>query len=286
MRLREFGVLAAALGSGCSLDPQPDMPSPVRPPREAIWGGQTGSLQPKCGLSVEEAVPEGSSGIVVDVRACAREPTDSDVQITSETGEVIEVEWIPLGGGRYLVRPAQSLERGQYQVSVGGSSQSLQVGAASSKPTRLGTLERLGSDACDLSVDVRLDEAVLPYVALLHVDAVLDGDTHVLADFGALTAENTTLPIRCSNCLSSGRHSLVAFGEIAGEPETLETATLTVESACSEGAASSDSDSGCVVARVPSSGAGGIWGVTVLGLLMLLRRGRSEKRRRIVIVTY
>jgi hypothetical protein len=252
------------------------MPSTPRPPRDAIWGGQTGSLEPKCGLSVEEAVPEGASGIVVDVRACAREPTDADVRITSETGEVIEAEWIPLGGGRYLVRPAQSLERGQYQVSVGGPSQSLQVGEASSKPTRLGTLEKLDSGACDLSVDVRLDDAVLPYAALLHVDAVLDGDTHALADFGALTAANKTLPIRCSNCLSGGRHSLVAFGEIAGEPETLVTATLTVESTCSEAAGFTDSDSGCAVARVPSSGAGGVWGGIVLGLLVLLRRARAK----------
>src|SRR5262245_66395816 len=82
MRLRELGVFVAALGSGCGLDPQPDMPSSPRPPREAIWGGQTGSLQPQCGLSVEE-VPEGASGDVVDPRGCARPPPDFGVRLTS-----------------------------------------------------------------------------------------------------------------------------------------------------------------------------------------------------------
>jgi hypothetical protein len=276
MRLRDLAVLVAVLGcsAGAAEDAAPGRPGE----RQAIWGGQTGSLSPKCGLSVQEAVPEGASGIVVDTRACVGIPTDADVQLTTESGEAIEAEWIPLGGGRYLVRPTQSLDRGQYQVSVAGASQSLQIGASSPKPTRLGVLEQLEPSDCDLSVDLRLDEAVIPFASLLRVDAMLDGERHVLADYGALTAANTVLPVRCANCVSRGQHSLVAVGEIAGEPGTLVTETLTVNSTCSgEAGFPQDSGSDCGFARTPGSGAGGIWGGMALGMLALLRRARAKK---------
>ena len=269
-------MLLLALASGCSAGVEADLPSGALPPRKSFWGGQTGSLMPKCGAVAE--VPEGASGIVVDTRGCALTPTGADVRLTTEAGEAIATEWIPLGGGRYLIRPTQSLDRGQYRVSVAGSSQAVQIGASSPKPTRLGTLERLASSDCDLSVDVRLDDAVLPYGALLRVEAMLDGETHLLADYGALTAENTTVAIRCTNCLSRGTHALVAFGEIAGEPSTLASDTLTLDSTCSSTAfPEQDSSSGCGIARVPGSGAGGVWGGLMLGLLVLMRAVRARK---------
>lgn len=278
MRLGQLGVLLAAFGFGCSGQMASEMSGAPRPPREASWGGQTGSLIPKCGSVAE--VPEGATGIVVDARGCLRAPTDADVRLTSESGETIESELIPLGGGRYLVRPAQSLERGQYQVSIAGASQGLAVGASSPKPTLLGTFEQVAV-SCDLRVNLRLDSAVLPYAALLRVDAVLDGTEHVLADFGALTATDTTLPIYCRDCLSSGRHSLQAYGEIAGEPGMLVTETLELESSCSAADytpnSGSDSGSGCGFARAPGSGTGGIWGGIALVMLALLGRARAKK---------
>jgi hypothetical protein len=279
MRLRQLVVLLAALGLGCSSNMSADMSSGApRPPSESFWGGQTGSLTPKCGSVAE--VPEGATGIVVDTRGCAGTPTDADVRLTSESGEIIESDWIPLGGGRYLVRPSQSLETGQYQVSIAGASQGLAVGASSPKPTLLGKFEQVAA-SCYLSVTLRLDSAVLPYATLLRVEAVLDGTEHVLAEFGALTATNTTLPISCTDCLSSGSHLLQAYGEIAGEPGMLVTEPLEVESSCTRAYypadSGSDSGSGCGFARAPSSGAGGIWGGIALGLLALLGRARAKK---------
>jgi hypothetical protein len=275
MRFRELGVLLAALGLGCSSQSSADSAGAPIPPNKSFWGGQTGSLTPKCGSVAE--VPEGASGIVVDTRGCARTPTGADVRLTTESGEAITTEWIPLGGGRYLVKPSQSLERGQYQVSIAGASQGVAVGASSPKPTRLGTFEPPGPTACNLNVNLRLDSAVLPYAALLRVDAVLDGTEHLLADFGALTASDTTLPIWCTDCLTRGRHSLDAFGEIAGEPGTLVTETLAVESSCSDSAYPTDSGSGCAFMGAPSSRTGGAWGGVALGLLALLRRARAKK---------
>jgi MYXO-CTERM domain-containing protein len=284
MRFRELAVVLAGLGlGGCSGETASYDSGAFRPPREAFWGGQTGSLTPKCGPSVAEPVPEGASGIVVDTRACARPPSDADVELTTESGEAIESEWIPLGDGRFLVRPAQSLAQGKYQVSVAGSSQSVQVGASSPKPARLGTLSLLQPSGCDLSAELTLDDSVLPYVSLLHVEVELDGMAHQVAEYGALTMQNTALPVSCTNCLSSGRHTLQAHGEIAGEPGMLVADALTLDATCSDqqaypsGGYGRDSGSGCGVTRVPGSGAGGVWGAMALGLLVLLRRSRAKK---------
>lgn len=285
MRFRELAAVLAALGlAGCSSGTESnDAGAPLQPPREAFWGGQTGSLTPKCGPSVAEPVPEGASGIVVDTRACARPPSDADVELTSESGEAIESEWIPLGDGRFLVRPAQSLGQGKYQVSVAGSSQSVQVGASSPKPARLGTLSLLAPAGCNLSAELRLDASMLPFVSLLHVEVELDGEAHQLAEYGALTMQNTALPVSCTSCLFSGRHTLQAYGEIAGEPGMLVAETLPFDATCSDQRAypppeyGRDSGSGCGVSRAPGSGAGGVWGGMALGLLVLLRRLRAKK---------
>ncbi len=277
-------MLAALCVGGCSSSTESnDSGAPLQPPRESFWGGQTGSLTPKCGPSVAEPVPEGASGIVIDTRACARTPTDSDVQLTSEDGQTIEAEWIPLGDGRFLVRPAQSLGRGKYQVSVAGNAQSIQVGASSPKPARLGTLSLLQPSGCNLSAELKLDDSVLPYVSLLHVEVELDGVAHEVAGYGALSMQNMALPVSCTSCLVSGRHTLEAYGEIAGEPGMLVAETLAFDATCSDQQAypsqgyGRDSGSGCGVTRVPGSGAGGAWGGMVLGLLVLLRRLRAKK---------
>jgi hypothetical protein len=285
MRFRELAAVLAALGfAGCGSGTESnDAGAPLQPPREAFWGGQTGSLTPKCGPSVAEPVPEGASGIVIDTRACARTPSDADVELTTESGEAIESEWIPLGDGRFLVRPAQSLGQGKYQVSVAGNSQSVQVGASSPKPARLGTLSLLQPSSCNLSAELTLDGAVLPYVSFLHVEVELDGMAHQVAEYGALTMQNTALPVSCTNCLFSGRHALRAYGEVAGEPGMLVAETLTFDATCNSQQAypprdyGRDSGSGCGVTRVPGSGAVGVWGGLALGLLVLLRRLRAKK---------
>jgi hypothetical protein len=280
MRLRELGIALVALClSGCSSSSDSEAGHGLFP-RGWNWGGQTGSLTPMCGPTLAEPVPEGSNGIVVNTTGCARLPTASDVQLTTESGEAIQVEWVPLGNGRYLVRPTQSLDRGQYRVSIAGASQSVQVGASSPKPVTLGALQGSSSVLCSMDVDLVLDDAVLPYASLLRIGVELDGVEQLHSDHGQLVLDDKVLNIRCDNCLTAGTHVIQAFGEIAGEGAMLATPALTVVSQCTPPSDPDDGDAsmvGCGVARVPSSGSGGVWGGLALGMLALLRRARAKK---------
>lgn len=278
MRLRELGAALVALCLAACSSSDASSDAPYYFPKGLNWGGQTGSLTPKCGPTLDEAIPEGVDGVVIDTRACSRVPTETDVQLTGSSGEAIETEWVPLGNGRFLIRPTQaaSLASGQYRVSIAGSSQTFEVGASSPKPTTLGTIEQREALQCDVDLALVLDAAVLPYASLLRVGITLDGVEALNTEYGQLGSDDGTLSVRCTNCLQGPRASVQAFGEIAGETNVLETPPLQIQTRCS-GAGSEDAGdgAGCGFARGGSSQ--GVWGGMALGLLALLRRARAKK---------
>jgi len=271
MRSRELGFLGCALCAGCASGADEAVPYV---PRDLVWGGQTGSLVPKCGAALEASIPEGSSGIVVDARACPRPPGASDVELENEAGESIAAEWIPLGDGRYLVKPSQSLEQGNYGLTIAGREERVQVGEAAPEPEILGELEELASGSCGLNLVLRLDPSVLPYAPLLNLRLLVDGELRLQSDFGELNPEDATLGISCDACLGSGVHELEVVGEIAGSQRVLQTDPLTVEASCPAG---DDSGPACSAGRGPRPGAGAAWAGVSIGLLALLRRATSKR---------
>jgi hypothetical protein len=280
MRLRElFGLLAAFCLSGCAGSDgsgRDNLLSPENPGRWN-WGGQTGSLVPACGPS-PEPVPEGASGIVVGTSGCGGLPRAADVQLTDEAGEVIETEWIPLGNGRYLLRPSRLLERGQYRLSIAGTSQAVRVGSSSPKPLSLGSLELRGSALCDLNAELVIDDAVLPYAPLLRIGVELDGVERLHSEHGGLTLTGKALEVRCAACLGSGQHELQASGELAGETSVLLTAALSFSSACPAESHEGDASMvGCGFSGAQGGGGRGVWSGVTLGLFALLRVGRARK---------
>lgn len=271
MRLRELRFLGFALCVGCASGANDSAPFV---PRDLVWGGQTGSLVPKCGAALEASIPEGSSGFVVDTRACPRPPAETDIELENEAGELVAIEWIPLGDGRFLVKPSQSLEQGSYGLSIAGRQERVQVGGAAPEPSVLGELEESGVRSCGLDLVLRLDAGILPYAPLLELRLLVDGTLLSQSHFGELNPDDASLSISCDGCLGSGVHEVKVTGELAGSQRELSTEPITVETWCSE---EDDSGPACSASRGPRSGASGFWGGVLVGLLALLRRAGAKR---------
>jgi hypothetical protein len=248
------------------------------------YGGQTGSLVPRCEFArpdLSAEAPSGDNVLVVYGSACERPIAADSVELTSEDGETIPVALVDIGSGATLIRTSQVLQPGIYTVDVPGiGSTSVKVGEPQDLPVRLGALRQIDSGICEARFDLELDEALLPYTALLKLDVRIDnGNARTLVNFGRLSADGRHARFslgRCfDGCMSSGVHRITLSATIAGEtlqPEPLED---TFVMHCP----SLDSGERCSITH-PRGGAGGAGAAALLLALAASLTLRRETRLR------
>lgn len=291
------GLIGLALAA-CGSESSNDSASLVPPPGEYLLGGQTGSLVPDCGVAPLSAggitVPVGDALAVVYGRGCPEElaaqlaltgPGERPVALTLET----------LGDGTYLVRAAESLAAGSYDLGGAGEPSRLSVAAeVSALPAQLGELRPLVSpvDCPDsLVFELRLSPEAQAYLPLMRWLVSVDaGDEQLWVDYGALEldaldAERATLRLpRCgpSRCLDDGAHELRVRAEVAGEELASGALSVGFDVPCPEASPLSDaapsdaaSDSGCSLGKTASFPHASIaWWCGVAAAVLAARRRR------------
>jgi hypothetical protein len=231
--------------------PQADERAAVLPtPGDEYWlGGQTGSLVPDCGVAPLSAgglaVPIGDALAVFYDRGCPEDLVAERVALTGPGQRPVALTLETLGDGVYLVRAAESLAEGAYELGVAGEASTLSVASeVSALPGQLGVLRPIAS-AVDcpetlefqlaLSAEARANVPLMRW--LVRVDG---GDEQVWVDYGALELEGTEADLatlrlpRCagSSCLGQGSHGLRLRAAVAGEAFTSEPLSIAFDVPC------------------------------------------------------
>lgn len=294
-------LLALLAASACgSSDSNNSALDPYVP--EYMFGGQTGSLVPDCGVAPlseqGHAVPVGDALAVLYTSGCPDEPIVERVSLAAGD-EPVMVQLEPLGGttGVYLVRASEVLSGGGYELAVSGNAvQTLMVASgAVPLPARLGELHAVpAGDACadELEFELELDVQALAYAPLLRLSARIDGGSkQLLVDYGALElaateqrAASVQLP-RCAGqvCLSQGGHLLELEAEIAGETLVTETVAAAFDVHCGPTLSgvmqTEETDFNCSSARVKGRSSWLLMLMLVLGVLPRLRSSAARLHR-------
>jgi hypothetical protein len=265
-------VLLAASLLGCASSDHANSDSP----REIIWGGQTGSLVPSCGLRQPVSVPEDSGGFVVDTLGCSGATAEEDVEITTADGQTLGASWLHLGDGKYFVVPERSLAPGTYEVSVGESPAEVTVVEPSPVPTRVGELVVLSTTTCGANLELRLDPALRAYAPLLQLTVTTNGQDQVWGDFGEVSGDDATLLLSCDGqaCQLNGASEVTVNAELAGRTLDIEGATVRVDVRCGSDVAPS-----CSAARPAKTHAAALVGGMALALFGLRRWPSVRKKR-------
>jgi hypothetical protein len=248
--------------------------------RTLIWGGQTGSLTPVCGVREAVSVPDNASGIVVDTNGCQSASTPGEVALTDANGAMVEFEWRPLGGGKYLLVPKAALDEGSYTVTAADDATPVTVVETAGLPTRVGGLELISSADCGVRLELRLDPALVPYAPLLQLSVNTDGRVVIWKDYGEVSADEGSLLLECAGggCqLAGGSHRITVSATIAGETTVLESAFIEVNVDCSGDGSSDGSGPACSTARPAKSGFSALVAGMALALLGLLRRRATAR---------
>lgn len=297
-----FGALfcALALSSlGCGSDDSDNRG--IGLPRDYVLGGQTGSLIPGCGIAPLSdeglGVPSGDALAVLYTSGCSEPDASALVAREGSADDGVAVELVPLDDrGTYLVRAAQSVAAGDYQLTYGqGTSSSVHVEEQTpALPLSVGPLRLAPSDeSCpeQLRFELELDAAALAYAPLARFMLRVDyGEEQLWVDYGALPIESGAegshgvleLP-RCGtqSCLEHGSHSLALSMQVAGEDLAAAPLELDFVVDCPAlGADSSDatSESGCALGGTAHRREHDAALAGVAGLIWLARRRRSRLR--------
>jgi hypothetical protein len=242
-----FGLALAACSFESS-DAEVEFVGP--PPGDYMLGGQTGSLVPDCGVAPLSAsgiaVPVGDALAIVYGRGCPEELAAEQLAIEGPDARPVRVMLETLGDGVYLVRSAENLPAGQYELGVAGEPNTVSVGAqASPLPVRLGEIVPMTSSmACpgDVELELTLGPEALAYAPLLRLLVSVDGgDEQLWVDYGALVlegAESGRASLRLPRCSGStclgGRHELRVRAELASENLSLEPLSIRIDVPCDD----------------------------------------------------
>jgi hypothetical protein len=258
------GLLGVVLATSCAQDAAQDAAVLGPPPGEYELGGQTGSLVPECGVAPLSAgglaVPIGDALAVFYDRGCPEDLVAERVALTGPGQRPVPLTLEALDDGVYLVRAAESLAAGSYELGVSGEASTLSVASeVSALPVQLGLLRPIASPVdCPESLEFQLvlsaeARANVPLMRwLVRVDA---GDEQVWVDYGALELEGADADVatlslpRCAggSCLGQGSHGLRLRAAVAGEAFASEPLSIDFDVRCAEsppGSAASGSD-GC-----------------------------------------
>jgi hypothetical protein len=201
-------------------------------------GGQTGSLVPRCVPQSLGSVPAGDGAFVGYTDDCSGDPLPDDVRLADTAGNVIALTRVQIGDDTVLLRADQALTPGRYTVSAGGGSlaRELVVTEGEPLPMAIGSLTYRPGVRCAPTFALELDDAVLPFKALLRLSVTVDGGAPFeWVHFGEL-AEASALMYRtlpCPGvCLADGPHQLVLSAEVAGEALALAPLTVDFHTRC------------------------------------------------------
>jgi hypothetical protein len=284
------GLLGLALAA-CSFDSASEDAAFVgAPPGDYMLGGQTGSLVPDCGVAPLSAggvaVPVGDALAVVYGRGCPEDLAAQQLAVSGPDERPLPVTLEMLESGVFLVRAAETLPAGRYELGIAGAQNAVSVASeASPLPMRLGEIAAVASPReCpdDIELALTLAPEALAHAPLLRLLLSIDGGEEQLwVDYGALRLEDEEsgraslrLP-RCSRgtCLE-GSHQLRVRAELAGEGLSIEPLSVRVDVPCTTvplpEARTSDS---CALSRrgAPSLAA---WWCCAAGVLWAARRRR------------
>jgi hypothetical protein len=203
------------------------------------YGGQTGSLTPRCGVAPltgdGTAVAAGDAVAVVYLSGCST----TTVTVIGPDGNPVDSTLEPLDeAGTYVVRTSAALDPGSYEIALpsglDAGPEEVAVGQAAPLPTGLGTLTANGVATCGLTTfTLTLDPTALPYVPLIGITASIDqGRRFTWVPYGALELNGTTstLELNCTGC-GAGDHTLTVVPSIAGEAASFGTMTAQFTSA-------------------------------------------------------
>jgi hypothetical protein len=232
---RQWWVLVGALGfAGCASST--DGARGGGGAGGGIRGGQTGSLTPACGVATAGTgttpIPGGDATLVLYTADCPELATEDAVNLTDSAGNRLDVELVPLGDGKFLIRSSTMLAPGSYDVTLPGRGQTrVSVSDVAPLPTEIGSIRQVGSANCSADFALDLGLEARDYAPLLQLSVAIDGDDPVLwVDFGLLETApgEARLRLPCSGaCTTPGSHTITVTARIAGEdvePEPLETA--------------------------------------------------------------
>ena len=211
----------------------------------------------------------------MDTSGCQSASALGDVALSDAEGELVEFEWRPLGSGKYLVVPTEALDEGSYTVTAADGATPVTVVETAGLPTRVGELELISSTDCGVSLELRLDPALVPYAPLLQLSVATDGHTVIWKDYGEVSADEGSLLLECDGggCqLARGSHRITVSATIAGETTVLESTFLQVNVDCSGYGSGDGSGPACSTARPAKSGFSALVAGMALALLGLLRR--------------
>jgi hypothetical protein len=236
-----------------------------------------------CGLREEVSLPGNATGFVVDTNGCQSASGLGDVALTDANGELVEVELRPLGGGKYLAVPTETLDEGSYTVTAADDATSVTVVDTAALPARVGELELISSDDCGVKLALRLDPALVPYAPLLQLSVNADGYSVIWKDYGELSADEASLLLECDGSgtcqLVRGSHLITVSATIAGETIALESAFIQVDVKCSSDGSSDGSSAACSTPRPAKSGSLALVVGMALALLGSLRRRATLRER-------
>ncbi|MDD9941044.1 MAG: hypothetical protein OXU20_08410 [Myxococcales bacterium] len=269
-----------------------------------VLGGQTGALTAECGVAPAgregEPQPGGEVGFVVYTEACvapelALPDLLAGLELLDASGALVPFELEDLTGGATLIRPLRPLAAGDYTVQGPGLEPTTVTVSEEPEtaPRELGRLTQTDVN-CGAQFNLRLDDAVLPYLAQLKLSAqVNDGMVRTWFEHGTLVATDGEAVLSLEQCfpqcLDDGSHELTVTAELAGQAEGLEPVTVSFDVACGSSRVSTfdsferrtpdDSGSSCAIVDVGArTGAPPLW-MTVLAL-GAARGWRSRRPRR------
>jgi hypothetical protein len=287
---RSFCLGLAALAASCASS-KDAAEGGVSVPPGWIYGGQTGSLTPLCGLpdaARAQGVPEVADGFVLQSSECEGAPGVSGLTLRDPQGNAVPVDVSQLPGGAVFVTPVQPLLPGTYRVQRAGAGEAmLRVVEAQPLPTSLGTLRSVGG-SCPPdrppTFELVLDPAVLPYLGVLALQLRIDaGALLPYIDFGTLEVVDAMAaispPASALAGLPDGTHTFEVTALLAGQESMLPSLQASFELRCPPPAAPAEEAAACGVSR-PGERQGLAGWLTWLGSLALWKRRRARRRPR------
>jgi hypothetical protein len=291
--LASLALTSATLVAGC-LNVSPDAAEQSFQSPDYELGGQTGSLIPGCGvapLSADgQSVPAGRELAVFYAQDCPELVAPGRLALSGIVVDEQQLELVRLGDATYLLRSAQSLPAGDYQLEPAAGGSELRVDEAEvAVPSVFGTLSAPTEQCPDvLRFTLALDDAALALAPLARFEFRLDGGEQQLwVDYGALRIERDEAGNRgvlelpsctAESCLSPGPHQLELHVRVAGQSSVPEPLLLDFEVCPSPvSAPDGDSDEGCALVA-PGGSRPTLVGLGGLGVALGLWRRRGIRR--------